>query len=160
MGTEAAVSWQGEGPGPEGDRALEEVPAAGQARRPVIRPGCRCRELMAAVSPSADAALTQACLLGKVRKEKVGITRTDKAAFPVSPSASAGGETEAWRGRRQDPDLDFQLSSLHLGPCSSGPRAVAQGGLWLLAGKRSRSLRHVPECLCHLARASPVLKKL
>lgn len=26
--TEAAVSWQGEGPGPEGDRALEEVPAA------------------------------------------------------------------------------------------------------------------------------------
>lgn len=67
---------------------------------------------MAAVSPPADAALTQACLLGKVRKGKVGITRTDNAAFPFSPSASAGGDTEAQRGSRQDPDLDFRLPIL------------------------------------------------
>lgn len=34
VGTEATVSWQGEGPGLEGDRRLEEVPAAEQARWP------------------------------------------------------------------------------------------------------------------------------
>lgn len=67
---------------------------------------------MTAGSPSANAAFTQACLLGKVGKEKVGIPRPDNAAFHSPLALPHRGETEAQRGHHQDSDLDFRLPVL------------------------------------------------